>query len=87
MHTSNPDLPVSPRPVSDVVSKSYQLLAATVAFTGVTAWPGMGLPFAYEHPFILMLLSFGALFAVIITGAKDQPIALPLVFVFTGLMG
>jgi len=87
MNTHNPDLPVTSRPVSDIVSKTYQLLAATVAFTGVTAWLGMGLPFAYEHPFILMLLGFGALFAVIITGAKNQPIALPLVFVFTGLMG
>ncbi|MDE8346468.1 MAG: Bax inhibitor-1 family protein [Acidocella sp.] len=75
------------RPASDIVSKTYSLLTATVGVSAMTAFLGMRLSFAYQHPFILMLLAFAALFAVLMTGARDQPIALPLVFVFTGLMG
>lgn len=47
----------------------------------------MGMAFPYQHPFILMILAFGALFAILLTGAKQSPVALPLVFVFTSLMG
>lgn len=73
--------------VGGIVSKTYSLLAVTLAVTTLTAGLGMRAPFAYEHPFILMLLAFAALFAVLVTGARDNPIALPLVFVFSGLMG
>lgn len=87
LNTEYPDAAPATRPAGDIVSRTYRLLAATVAVSAVAAYLGMGLPFAYQHPFILMLLGFAALFAVIITGARDRPIALPLVFVFTGLMG
>jgi len=73
--------------IPEVISKTYGLLAATLAVTTVTAFFGMRLPFAYEHPFILMLLAFGTLFGVLMTGARDSPNALPLMFVFSGLMG
>jgi len=87
INTRRLDSHLTSKPVGDIVSKTYQLLAVSVAVSALTAWFGRGLPFAYEHPFILMLLGFAALLAVIITGSKDQPIAIPLVVVFTGLMG
>jgi modulator of FtsH protease len=72
---------------SELVRKTYTLLAGTLVVTAIAAVSGMGMAFPYQHPFILMILAFGALFAVLLTGAKQSPVALPLVFVFTGLMG
>ncbi len=72
---------------SVVIRRAYSLLALTLIFSGFAAWVGMGMAFPYQHPIILMLVAFGALFAVLITGTKGSPAAVPLVFVFTGLMG
>ncbi len=85
----NPDssAPILVSAPSDLVRRTYTLLAGTLVLTAITAELGMGMAFPYQHPFILMILAFAALFAVLLTGAKRSPIALPLVFVFTGLMG
>ncbi len=72
---------------SDVIRRAYSLLTGTLAVSAVAAWAGMHMAFPYQHPFILMILAFGALFAVMATGARRSPMAVPLVFVFTGLMG
>lgn len=72
---------------NDVVRKTYTLLAGTLVVTAIAAVFGMSTVFPYQHPFILMILAFAALFAILLTGTKRSPIALPLVFVFTGLMG
>ncbi len=72
---------------SDIVRKAYNLLTGTLAVSAITAWAGIGMAFPYQHPIILMLLAFAALFAVLITGAKRSPMAVPMIFVFTGLMG
>jgi modulator of FtsH protease len=79
--------PISVAVASDIVRKTYTLLAGTLVVTAVAAMFGMGMAFPYQHPFILMILAFAALFAVFLTGARQSPIALPMVFVFTGLMG
>ena len=73
--------------INDLVRRVYLLLAATLVATALAAALGMGLAFPYQHPFILMILAFGALFAILFTGAKRSPLAVPLVFVFTSLMG
>ncbi|MDA8362522.1 MAG: Bax inhibitor-1 family protein [Gammaproteobacteria bacterium] len=72
---------------TEVVRRAYSLLAATLIVSAIAAWAGMGMAFPYQHPIILMLLAFAALFAVLITGSKRSPAAMPLVFLFTGLMG
>lgn len=84
-----PEFPGSMASVAthELVRKTYALLAATLVVTAVAAMFGMSMAFPYQHPFILMILAFGALFAILFTGAKQGPLALPLVFVFTGLMG
>jgi len=82
---SFPPIPVVA--VNDLVRKTYTLLAGTLVVTAIAAVLGMGIAFPYQHPFILMIMAFAALFAVLLTGAKQSPIALPMVFVFTGLMG
>ncbi|WP_031404398.1 Bax inhibitor-1 family protein [Thiomonas sp. FB-Cd] len=84
-----PEFPgsIAPTAINELVRKTYVLLAETMVVTAVAAMFGMNMAFPYQHPFILMLLAFGALFAILFAGAKHGPIALPLVFVFTGLMG
>jgi len=84
-----PEIPGSAPVVrtNELVRKTYALLAATLLVTALAAVLGMGLDFPYQHPFILMILAFGALFVVLFTGAKQSPLALPFVFVFTGLVG
>ena len=72
---------------NELVRKTYALLAATLLVTALAAVSGMGWTFPHQHPFILMILAFGALFVVLFTGAKQSPLALPFVFVFTGLVG
>ncbi len=72
---------------SDIVRKTYSLLSGTLAVSAIAAWAGIGMAFPYQHPIILMLIAFAALFAVLVTGAKRSPMAVPLVFIFTGLMG
>ncbi|MHB1566695.1 MAG: Bax inhibitor-1 family protein [Acidiferrobacter sp.] len=74
-------------PVADVLHRTYALLAATIFFSVVTAVLGMRLPFAYAHPFLIMIAAFISLFAVQWTGGRNSPMAVPLVFIFTGLMG
>ncbi|MHB8453160.1 MAG: Bax inhibitor-1 family protein [Acidiferrobacterales bacterium] len=83
-HSSVPIPVLAP---NELVRRTYTLLAGTLVVTAITAVLAMGMAFPYQHPFILMILAFAALFAVLFTGAKQSPIALPLVFVFTGLMG
>ena len=76
--------------VSDVgtlMAKTYGLLALTLMVSTVASIYGMHSPFAYQHPFILMIGSFALLFAVQYTGAHRSPIAVPLVFLFAAGMG
>ena len=76
--------------VSDVgtlMAKTYGLLALTLMVSAVASIFGMHSPFAYQHPFILMIGSFALLFAVQYTGAHRSPFAVPLVFLFTAGMG
>ena len=76
--------------VSDVgtlMAKTYGLLALTLMVSAIASIYGMHSPFAYQHPFILMIGSFALLFAVQYTGAHRSPIAVPLVFLFAAGMG
>jgi modulator of FtsH protease len=77
----------SGRSTNEVVRKTYGLLSLTLVVTAVAAVFGMDMAFPYQHPIILMLLAFGSLFIILFAGAEQSPLALPLVFVFTGLMG
>lgn len=70
-----------------LVRKTYALLASTLVVTAVAALFGTSMAFPYQPPFILMILAFGVLFAILFTGAKQGPLALPLVFDFTGFIG
>ncbi len=74
-------------PVTTVIHRTYALLAATLLFSSLTAYIGMRALFVYQHPFVIMIAAFASLFAVQWTGGKNSPIAIPLVFLFTGLMG
>ncbi len=40
----------------------YSLLAASLLVAVAAGWVGMRLPFAYEHPYILMFMFLGAIF-------------------------
>lgn len=70
-----------------VIHRTYALLAATLLFSALAAVIGMRTLFVYQHPFVIMIAAFISLFAVQWTGGKNSPMAVPLVFVFTGLMG
>ena len=70
-----------------LMGKTYALLAATLAVSAIASVYGMYSPFAYEHPFILMIGFFALLFAVQYTDAHRSPFAVPLVFLFAGGMG
>ncbi|MBF0125591.1 MAG: Bax inhibitor-1/YccA family protein [Magnetococcales bacterium] len=59
----------------------YALLASSLIVAVGSGYVGMSLPFAREHPIILMLLMFGALFLAF----KVQNAAT--LFLFTGLSG
>lgn len=59
----------------------YSLLAASLIVAVAAGYVGMTLPFAREHPIILMLLMFGAMFIAF----KVQNAAT--LFLFTGLSG
>ncbi len=73
--------------VTTVIHRTYALLAATLLFSTLTAVVGMRAAFAYQHPIMIMIAAFASLFAVQWTGGKGSPMAVPLVFLFTGLMG
>ncbi len=73
--------------IGALLGKTYALLAATLVVSAIAAVYGMSSPFAYEHPFILMIGSFALLFAVQYTGAHRSPFAIPLVFLFAAGMG
>ncbi len=73
--------------VTTVIHRTYLLLAATLLFSTFTAVIGMRAAFAYQHPIMIMIAAFVSLFAVQWTGGRNSPMAVPLVFVFTGLMG
>ncbi|WP_298138175.1 Bax inhibitor-1 family protein [Acidiferrobacter sp.] len=74
-------------PIATVLHKTYLLLAATLLFSTFTAVIGMRMAFAYQHPIMIMIAAFISLFAVQWTGGRNSPMAVPLVFLFTGLMG
>jgi len=86
-----PDSPVagysSGLAVTTVIHRAYALLAATLLFSALAAVVGMRTAFVFQHPFVIMIAAFISLFAVQWTGGKDSPMAIPLVFLFTGLMG
>ncbi|MHB8247740.1 MAG: Bax inhibitor-1/YccA family protein [Acidithiobacillus sp.] len=73
--------------IGALMGKTYALLAATLAVSAVASFYGMHSPFAYEHPFILMIGSFALLFAIQYSGAHHSPVAMPLVFLFAAGMG
>jgi modulator of FtsH protease len=73
--------------VGTLMAKTYGLLALTLMVSAVASIYGMHSPFAYQHPFILMICSFALLFAVQYTGAHRSPFAVPLVFLFATGMG
>ncbi|MFA7495402.1 MAG: Bax inhibitor-1 family protein [Acidithiobacillus sp.] len=73
--------------IGALMGKTYALLAATLVVSAIASLYGMTSPFAYEHPFILMIGSFALLFAVQYTGAHRSPFAIPLVFLFAAGMG
>lgn len=73
--------------IGALMGKTYALLAATLAVSAVASFYGMHSPFAYEHPFILMIGSFALLFVIQYTGAHHSPVAMPLVFLFAAGMG
>ncbi len=70
-----------------VLGKTYALLAATLVVSALAAVYGMTSPFAYQHPFLIMIGAFVLLFAVQYTGAHRSPFAVPLVFAFSAGMG
>ena len=72
---------------NEIVRRTYNLLTLNMALTALTAAFGMDMAFPYQHPILLMLLAFGVLFVILWTGAKSSPVALPLVFVFSALIG
>ncbi len=73
--------------VGGLMARTYALLAATLVVSTIASIYGMHSPFAYGHPFILMIGSFALLLAVQYTGAHRSPIAIPLVFLFAAGMG
>ncbi|HUW97981.1 MAG TPA: Bax inhibitor-1 family protein [Acidiferrobacter sp.] len=73
--------------VTTLIHRTYALLAATLLFSAFTAVIGMRAAFAYQHPIMIMIAAFISLFAVQWSGGKNSPMAVPLVFLFTGLMG
>ena len=83
----NPSGSGSGTAIGTLMGKTYALLAATLVVSTIASIYGMHSPFAYEHPFILMIGSFALLFAVQYTGAHRSPFAVPLVFLFAGGMG
>ncbi|MBF0463068.1 MAG: Bax inhibitor-1/YccA family protein [Magnetococcales bacterium] len=46
----------------DYLKQVYALLAASMIVAVAAGYVGMTLPFAFEHPIVLMLMMFGALF-------------------------
>ncbi|MBF0192349.1 MAG: Bax inhibitor-1/YccA family protein [Magnetococcales bacterium] len=67
--------------VSVYLKQVYALLAASLLVAVASGYVGMTLPFAREHPIILMLLMFGAMFLAF----KVQNAAT--LFLFTGISG
>lgn len=67
--------------VAAYLKQVYALLAASLVVAVAAGHVGMTLPFAREHPIILMLLMFGALFLAM----KVQNTAT--LFLFTGISG
>lgn len=46
------------------LGKTYGMLALCIAAGSIGAWLSMGLAFPYEHPFMMMFVMIGAIFAV-----------------------
>ncbi|MBF0107759.1 MAG: Bax inhibitor-1/YccA family protein [Magnetococcales bacterium] len=67
--------------VTTYIKQVYALLAASLAVAVAAGYVGMTLPFAREHPIILMVLMLGALFLAM----KVQNTAT--LFLFTGISG
>ncbi|HIJ85664.1 MAG TPA: Bax inhibitor-1/YccA family protein [Magnetococcales bacterium] len=63
------------------IKQVYALLAASLIVSVAAGYVGMTLPFAREHPIILMVIMFGALFLAM----KVQNTAT--LFLFTGISG
>jgi modulator of FtsH protease len=65
----------------EYLKQVYSMLAASLIVAVAAGYVGMSLPFAYEHPIILMLLMFGAMFlAFAVKNAAT-------LFLFTGISG
>ncbi len=69
-----------------LMARAYGLLALTLYVSAMAAVFGQSLPFAYEHPILLMLGSFGLLLALRMTGGRGLA-AIPLLLAFSGALG
>lgn len=67
--------------VADYIKQVYTMLAASMIVAVAAGYVGMSLPFAREHPILLMLLMFGAMFLAF----KVQNAGT--LFLFTGISG
>ncbi|MFT6908606.1 MAG: modulator of FtsH protease [Glaciecola sp.] len=71
--------------INKVLKNTYLLLSMTLVFSAVCAWITMGMNLGGFARIGLMLAAFGSLFAV--SKYANSAAALPLTFLFTGLMG
>lgn len=69
-----------------VIARTYGLLAASLALTAITADIGMRSPLAWSHPWLWMILAFGALLGIQFLRA-NRALSLVLLYAFSGLMG
>ena len=68
-----------------VIARTYGLLAASLAVTAATAEVGMRSPLAWEHPWLWMILAFGALLGIQFLRA-NRTLSLALLFIFSGFL-
>ncbi len=71
--------------INKVLKNTYLLLSMTLVFSAVCAWITMGMSLGGFARIGLMLAAFASLFAV--SKYANSAAALPLTFLFTGLMG
>lgn len=65
----------------DYLKKVYAMLAASLIVSVAAGRVGMTLPFAHEHPFMLMIMMFGAMFLAFKVRNAGT------LFLFTGISG
>lgn len=70
-----------------LLAKTYALLAATLGVSAIGSFYGMHSDLVEQHPIMMMIGVFALLFIIQFTGARNSPLAVPLVFAFAGGMG